>query len=139
MNASPSREPTTATAESDKLRLAHRVAAGFCALEAVALLGFAIYVVIAGRGGPVDYEAGVVVFVVALAGILGYLAQAFFRGDSRGRGAALTLQVLFVLMVRIPGEPWWVVGLARMPFLLAASALVTAIYLDNQDTTEQPS
>ncbi|HNN49298.1 MAG TPA: hypothetical protein PKM12_09975, partial [Marmoricola sp.] len=72
-------------------------------------------------------------------GILGYLAQAFFRGDSRGRGAALTLQVLFVLMVRIPGEPWWVVGLARMPFLLAAAALVTAIYLDNQDTTEQPS
>ena len=102
-------------------------------MEAVALIGFAIWVLAAGRSGPVDFEAGIIVFCLTLAGILGYLAWALFRGDSRVRGAALTLQALFVLMIRIPGESFWVVMLARFPFLLGVITLVVAICLEHPD------
>lgn len=97
------------------------------------MVGFAIWVLVAGRAGPADFEAGVIVFSLVLAGILGYLAWALFADDARVRGAALTLQVIFALMMKIPGESFWVVTLARLPFVLGAIALVAAIYLDNRD------
>lgn len=133
VTSTPTGRPPTPPEQQGGLRLAHLVSAAICALESVGMVGFAIWVLLAGRSGPADFEAGVVVFSLVLAGILGYLAQALFRDDARVRGAALTLQVIFVLMMKIPGEPFWVVTLARLPFVLGAIALVAAIYLDNRD------
>jgi hypothetical protein len=136
MNEKAPQPPQDGPNHAGGLLIAHRIGAALCALEAVALVAFAVWVLAAGRSGPVDFEAGVIVFVLALAGILGYLAWALFRGDTRGRGAALTLQVIFVLMMRIPGESFWVVLLARLPFLVGAITLVAAIYLENRDEND---
>ncbi len=103
-----------------------------CLAEAVAMLAFAIWVLVAGRAGPVDYEAGIVVFSVVLSGILAGIGWALTRDDNRWRGAALTLQIIFALMMQLPGQPAWVVMLARAPFIFAALALVAAIFLDNR-------
>ncbi len=103
-----------------------------CLAEAVAMLAFAIWVLVAGRAGPVDYEAGIVVFSVVLSGILAGIGWALTRDDTRWRGAALTLQIIFALMMQLPGQPAWVVMLARAPFIFAALALVAAIFLDNR-------
>jgi len=130
-STSPGRPPAHPERQGG-LRWAHLVSAAICALESVGMVGFAIWVLLAGRSGPADFEAGVIVFSLVLAGILGYLAWALFTDDARVRGAALTLQVIFALMMRIPGESFWVVTLARLPFVLGAVALVVAIYLDNR-------
>jgi len=128
----PKNSPEPREDERHRVRIAHLVAAALCGVQALAMVSFAVWVLIAGRAGPVDYEAGIVVFSVVLSGILAGIGWALTRDDTRWRGAALTLQIIFALMMQLPGQPAWVVMLARAPFIIAALALVAAIFFDNR-------